>query len=95
MNLPISVWKDKETGKFHPVRVMPRKEACFTGEDIETEKEFQELCDKTIAAYENAVELFKLLKQHKIDYVYYFDSPEKYLEDKKIDDKYKENKVSR
>lgn len=82
LNLPISIWKNEEgknKGKYYPVCVMPRKERCFTGEPFETEKEFKEYCDMAIATYENAVELFKLLKEGKIDYIYMFDSPKEYL----------------
>lgn len=83
-NIPISMWQN-DKGKFYPVIAMPRKESCCNCEDepFETEKEFKEYCDRAIAIYENAVELFKLLKEHKIDHIYYFDSPKKYLEVKK------------
>jgi len=83
-NIPISMWKN-EKGKYYPIIAMPRKESCYNcyDEPIETEEEFQKYCDKAIAAYENAVELFKLLKKHKIDHIYFFNSPEKYLKDSK------------
>ncbi len=80
-NIPISIWKDDKNDKFYPVCVMPRKEACFTGEVFKTEEEFQEYCDMAIATYENAVELFKLLKEKKINYIYMFNSPKKYLKE--------------
>ncbi len=83
-NIPISMWKvdgGKNKGKYYPVCVMPRKEACFTGEPFETEKEFKEYCNMAIATYENAIELFKLLKEGKIDHIYMFDSPKKYLKE--------------
>lgn len=81
LNVPISMFKNKK-GKFYSVIAMPRKEACYNCEDepFGTEEEFQDYCDVAIALYENAVELFKLLKEHKIDHIYLFDSPKKYLE---------------
>jgi hypothetical protein len=80
-NIPISMWKRDSDGKFYPVIAMPRKETCYNcfDEPLETEEDFQKYCDRAIAVYENAVKLFKLLKEHKIDHIYYFDSPEKYL----------------
>jgi len=83
-NIPISMWKEesgKNKGKFCPVCVMPRKEACFKGVPFETEAEFQEYCDMAIATYENAVELFKLLKEGKINHIYMFNSPKEYLKE--------------
>jgi|GEM_PF-6760318 len=81
-NIPISMWQN-DAKKFYPVIAMPRKETCYNcaDEPFETEEEFQKYCDRAIAIYENAVELFKLLKEHKIDHIYYFDSPLKYLKD--------------
>ena len=85
MNLPISIFKDEDKDKkFSVTYVMPRKETCFIEEEeFKTEEDFKSFCDKAIAAYENAVKLFKLLKERKIEHIYYFDSPEGYLKEYK------------
>lgn len=92
LNIPISMWKDKE-GKAYPVIAMPRKETCFNcyEEPFETEEKMKEYCDMAIATYENAIELFKLFKEGKIDHIYLFDSPEEYLKKAKKDNENKEN----
>ena len=79
-NIPISMWKN-DNGKVYPVIVMPRKEACYncSDEPFETDEEVKKYCDRAIATYENAIELFKLFKEGKIDHIYMFDSPEEYL----------------
>lgn len=79
-NLPICIWLN-DAGKFYATCVMPRKETCFDTDPFETDEELEAYCDLAIAAYENAVELFKLLKQRRIDHIYYFDSPATYLQD--------------
>ncbi len=80
-NIPISMWRNDD-GKAYPIIVMPRKETCWNccDEPFETEEEVKKYCDRAIAAYTNAIELFQLFKEGKIDHIYYFDSPEKYLE---------------
>jgi hypothetical protein len=95
-NIPISMFQNDE-GKFFPVIAMPRKETCYSCSDepLETEEEFQKYCERAIAIYENAVELFKLLKEHKINHIYYFDSPTEYLKEaeaeKEAEEKAKHN----
>jgi hypothetical protein len=91
-NIPISMWQNDE-GKFYPLIAMPRKETCYSCSDepFETEEEFQKYCNQAIAIYENAVDLFKLLKEHKIDHIYYFDSPLEYLK-KAEEEKIKQEK---
>ena len=80
-NIPISMWRRDKDNKAYPVIVMPRKEACYNceAEPFETELETIEYCKKAIAAYENAIELFKLFMNGKIDHIYMFDSPKVYL----------------
>ena len=90
LNIPISMWKTND-GRAYPIIVMPRKEICYNCQDepFATDKEMKEYCNKAIAAYENAVELFKLFRDGKIDHIYCFDSPEGYLKD--MEKKEKEN----
>ena len=84
-NIPISMWRRETDNKAYSVIAMPRKETCYScyDEPFETEEEMKKYCNRAIALYENAVELFKLFKEGKIDHIYHFEKPQKYIEDMK------------
>ena len=82
-NLPISMWRDDDNLAY-PVVVMPRKEQCYNCSDEPMEEsEVAKYCDQAIAAYGNAIELFRLFKEGKINRIYMFSAPQKYLEEMK------------
>ena len=90
LNLPISIFRRDGDNKPYSVIVSPRKEEVWNNyKEPMTEEELKEYCDIAIALYGNAVELFQLLKEGKIDHIYTFKSPEKAIEEKKNDDKEK------
>lgn len=80
LNLPISIFRDKD-GKPYSICVSPRKEQVYNNcdEPFKDDKEFKDYCDAAIAAYENAVILFRMLRDKQIDSIYQFDSPRNYL----------------